>query len=348
MSILRDADFTHDIRSAFSRGAIKGYIYVECRMTGLVKSLLGKTTGVRVTEHGIQMKEIDPSDYVKLLTMRSVDTCMRKGDWVRVKKGLYKGDEAVVSGVEQWGVKLLLVPRVDGKHNTSIKRKSITVRPNAQLLDHNHEFANGNSMIRDDESGAQSIGEMTIEHGLIVKDFDYPSVLPNIYDMSHQLFSEFIRSRHPLVNNESHILRPREWCMAIDDRVVDTADNEEGTVTEVLQGFAEVLMDAGMTRQIKWIHLQKSFKIGEEVTIMNGCHSGSTGWVVSVRDKVAFVVKKHVEDVSTPSTKEQRTEVSLLNTNQMLNVRADINTILALRNCSELSDVGGVDNSTVK
>ena len=60
-------------------------------------SLLNLTPGIIRKRSGVVRQLIDPSDWVKLLTMRDPISVVKVGQWVRVRKGVYKGDLGFVT-----------------------------------------------------------------------------------------------------------------------------------------------------------------------------------------------------------------------------------------------------------
>src|SRR5882762_5557688 len=135
--LLQRATSEHHIRSAFTRGSIRGSIYVEGILDANMISLLNVTPGIR-KESGVVRQAIDPSDWVKLLTMQKVNTVVDPSQWVRVRKGVYKGDLGFVMHVEGWGARVLVVPRLNTPTQqgaASLKRKRSAAKPEPRLFD---------------------------------------------------------------------------------------------------------------------------------------------------------------------------------------------------------------------
>ncbi|KAF8816251.1 hypothetical protein BYT27DRAFT_7077656 [Phlegmacium glaucopus] len=118
----------HKLRSCFTCGSIRGWIYLEATMNpDLVRHLAERTPGIVVTRLGIEHQIIPYPDSIKMLSMHTSDGIVEEGKWVRVRKGRYKGDVSLVVAVEFWGAEVLLVPRLKSRltHSTpnSLKRK---------------------------------------------------------------------------------------------------------------------------------------------------------------------------------------------------------------------------------
>jgi hypothetical protein len=89
-------------------------------MDGNMISLLNSTPGIMIRKQtGVVRKTIDPSDWVKLLTMQNPMMVVRAGQWIRVRNGAYKGDLGFC-------VRVLVVPRLKtptSQGTSSLKRK---------------------------------------------------------------------------------------------------------------------------------------------------------------------------------------------------------------------------------
>jgi hypothetical protein len=139
-ALLQRATGEHQIRSAFTRGSVRGSIYVEGVLdTGMI-SLLESTTGIIRKQIGVVRELINPSDWVRLLTMQDPMTMVDVGQWIQVRKGGYKGDLGFVTHVEAWGARVLVVPRLKiptptPQAATPLKRKRTTIRPEPRLFD---------------------------------------------------------------------------------------------------------------------------------------------------------------------------------------------------------------------
>jgi hypothetical protein len=139
--LLQKATSEHQIRSAFTCGSIRGFIYVEGFLDADMIALLNLTPGIiRKQSGGVQVvrQEIDPSDWVKLLTMQDPTSVVKAGQWIRVRNGAYKGDLGFVNHVEAWGAQILVVPRLKSptpQADTSLKRKRTKIKPEPRLFD---------------------------------------------------------------------------------------------------------------------------------------------------------------------------------------------------------------------
>ena len=99
---------------------------MEGNLDDNVISLLNLTPGIIWKRSGVVCQLIDPSDWVKLLTMQDPIFEVKAGQWIQVHKGVYKGDLGFVTCVEAWGAQVLVVPCLKiptPQVDTSLKRK---------------------------------------------------------------------------------------------------------------------------------------------------------------------------------------------------------------------------------
>ena len=127
----------HELHSAFTRGSIRGWVYLETTMNEHLTRLLKLTPGIICYGTGIIREQIDFQNWTKMLTMIDIETNVDVGRWVQVCRGTYKGDVGYVLASEPWGVRLLLVPHLSPPNlaTSSLKRKWSAVAPDPALLD---------------------------------------------------------------------------------------------------------------------------------------------------------------------------------------------------------------------
>ncbi|PPQ74477.1 hypothetical protein CVT25_007836, partial [Psilocybe cyanescens] len=322
MSLLHTARDHHQLRSAFTRVSVRGHIYLECTMNQETVELLMKTPGIIRTRQGIGRKLIQRDESLNILRMFNKKRDVLQGQWVRIIKGLYKGDVGRVESTNAWGVSLLLVPRIAyrSREEVSLKRKSMRYIPEPRLFDP-LEFRNA---IRDtvDNQFTYHIGDMTFERGLIKKDIDYGYIATDVDDMTYRLFKLFQLSQHPFVIDPP-MPKPREWNIDEGDSVMLTSVGWRGSVVETTSRFVDVSVDddetyssdneAGnntiggfdkSTRRPKvppsvirttWDDVEKIFEPGDYVRVNSGIHADFTGWIVKVEQSVATVVDNQRE-----------------------------------------------------
>jgi len=77
-----------------------------------VVQLLGHMPGIICNRQGVVQQGVDTLDWMKLLKMRTPSEIVEPKQWVRVCKGMYKGDIGFVISMESWGAEVLLIPHL--------------------------------------------------------------------------------------------------------------------------------------------------------------------------------------------------------------------------------------------
>lgn len=255
-------------------------------------NLLKITPGIIRTRRGITHQIIEPSDWTKMLTMHNPETTVKVGNWVQVRKGLYKGDVGLADRVESWGIEVLLVPRLKPPTtDPSLKRKRSAPRAVLALFDPIifkavHEI---DPKCLGDES--YTACGLKFEHGLLRKAYDFHS-LSKISSISSYPLLLFRLSEHPLALRAA-FPHPQEWIFEEGDRVVIRSSGEEGTVADVQQDYMEVFCgDEIGIKVVPWADIHKAINIGDYVKVTSGHLHGTAGWVVCVDRDVVNLVEK--------------------------------------------------------
>jgi hypothetical protein len=88
--------------------SIRGWFYIEALMNPMLSKLLHSNQQLIRPQEGFGV--IDMAEWTMLLDMDD-ERYPAAGDWVTVRRGLYKGDVGYVQSIENWGqITLLLVP----------------------------------------------------------------------------------------------------------------------------------------------------------------------------------------------------------------------------------------------
>ena len=291
----------HQIRSAFTRGSVRGAIYVEGNLDADMISLLNLTPGIIRKRSGVVRQLIDPSDWVKLLTMRDPITVVKVGQWVRVCKGVYKGDLGFVTRVEAWGAEVLVVPRLKTptpQGDTSLKRKRTAIKPEPRLFD----LATFSSMFQREPSlqydGSYASRGLVFDHGLLRLNLDLHSISSISAGIPSRILGLFKLSAHPALSG-SNFPRPEEWIFEEGERVI--VSEKEATIAAVESTHLEVdLATNEGIKAVSWHDVRKVFSPGNFVSVMSGPSRGTRGWVERiVDDTVYFLEYKEEGNIST-------------------------------------------------
>lgn len=245
--------------------------------------LLQITPGIVHTRKGLFYKLIASNEQPNLLTMKEIRVDVGIGKWIRASKGLYKGDIGLVVGTHSWGCTILLVPRIPSPSTANVhKRKATLIKPPPRLFNPDDYPESGG------HNSSSTLGRLSFECGLVVKEFDYHSISAGVQDMALATYSCFISCGHPAVVVSS-LPRPQEWRFEQDEPVIICSSKEHALFKTALTDSAEVEIQGGIQR-VPWNDIIKNLAVGSFVKIENGAFNGKSGWVVGITDQVATIV----------------------------------------------------------
>jgi hypothetical protein len=292
----------HQIRSVFTRGSVRGAIYVEGILDADMISLLNLTPGIIGTRTGVQRQLIDPSDWVKLLTMQDPISVVKARQWIRVRNGVYKGDLGFVTRVEAWGTEVLVVPRLKTptpQTDTSLKRKRTAIKPEQKLFDPVTFSSIFQRQPKLQYDGSYTSRGLVFDHGLLRLNLDMHSISPVSAGIPSRILGLFKLSSHPALTG-SNFPRPEEWIFEEGERVIVSSE-KEATIAAVES--THLLVDLATNEGIKvvsWYNVRKVFSPGDFIIVMSGPSRGTRGWVERIADDtVYFLEYKEKGNVST-------------------------------------------------
>lgn len=305
-SLLHSVTSDHRIRSAFTRGSIRGSIYVEGVLDANTTLLLGSTPGIIwKRSSGLVRHPIDPSDWVKLLTMKDPATVVEARQWIRVLNGAYKGELGFVTHVEAWGAQVLVVPRLKSptaRAATSLKRKRTRIKPEPSLFDP----ATFSTMFQREPKlqydGSYTSRGLVFHHGLLQLNLDLHSISLNSTRVPGRILGLFKLSSHPALVGPS-FPPPEEWTFEEGERVFVVSLEKEARIAAVKDTHLEVdLATNEGTEVVSWYNVRKVFSAGNFVSVTSGPLRGMTGWVERIADDtVHFLEYEEKGNVSTSS-----------------------------------------------
>jgi len=304
--LLQKATSEHRIRSVFTRGSVGGSIYVEGILDANVVSLLNLTPGIiRKRCSGVVRQIIDPSDWVKLLTMQDTKTVVKASQWVRVCKGVYKGDLGFVTDVEAWGARVLVVPRLKTptpQAAVSLKRKRTAIRPEPRLFDPTSFSSVFQRQPKLHYNGTYTSRGLFFDHGLLRLNLDLHSISVNSTPVPSEILGLFKQSSHPSLSG-SKFPRPEEWNFEEGERVTVCSSGKEATIAGVESTHLEVdLATNEGIEAVSWYNVRKVFSTGAFVSVTSGPLRGTMGWVERIADDtVYFIEYKEKGNLSTSS-----------------------------------------------
>jgi hypothetical protein len=305
--LLQRASSDHKIRSAFTCGSVRGSIYVEGVLDASMISLLNWTPGIVRKQSAVVRQIIDPSDWVRLLTMRDPNTVVKAGQWIRVRKGVYKGDIGFVTLVKTWGAQVLVVPRLKPPRPqaaASLKRKRTAFRPEPRLFDPTTFSSMFQRQPKLHYNGIYTSRGQSFDHGLLRLDLDLHSISLNSTGVPSEILGLFKLSLHPSLTG-SNFPCPEEWTFEEGERVTvcSSESEKEARIAAVKSTHLEVDLSTNEGIEVvSWYSVRKVFPAGSFVSVTSGPLRGTMGWVQCITDDTAFFLEyKEKGNLSTSS-----------------------------------------------
>ena len=275
--------------------------------------LLQYMPGIVRTRYSVVQQAIELSDWQATLTMHNPQTVMEAGRWVRVGRGVYKGDVGLVVACGDGTIEALLVPRLQRPMSiSSSKRKRSTIPPTPTLFDP----STCKTLYKLDpikqSDGVYTAGGFTFEYGLIRKRYNLPAVVLNVNDIPTNFFTLFLDSKHPTVLS-CPFPRPEEWTFEEGESVVVRSTKKSGTVHAIKRDWLEVELASGEgVVAIPWCNVHKSVALSDFVRITAGPLCGTTGWVDCVNGDTIHILEKCVEGSISDSDANKAMKVTSL------------------------------------
>jgi transcription elongation factor SPT5 len=300
------------ITSALCVEGFKGHIYVEAFKEGHVKAAVEGLHGL-VYETGIKL--IPLAEMKDVLNVGRKQPTLKKGDWVRVKRGVYKGDIAEVADVEeaQAFATIKLIPRIDFNNPDADKEK---VPPGKTPINRPPQ-----RLFNDKDEGIKDEVTQT-------KDPRFPHIKFSLYD-NKKFYEGYLYKRVNFKGLEIKNVIPtleelQKFNVGKGDDARATLENlnaanisslaaglkkpvqfKKGELVKVTEGDLKYLMgvvhfynpDSGMVTilpkhesltdalQIPASQLQKHFDVGTFVRVIGGDYDGETGYIVRIMDE---------------------------------------------------------------
>jgi transcription elongation factor SPT5 len=340
---LRDKRNRLRITSALCVEGFKGSIYVEAMNETQVRNAIRGMSPL-ISETKVQLVPLHEMADVLKPGKKTIE--VKKGDWVRVKRGIYKGDIAQVFDIdESRGVACIkIIPRLN-PDGTQPSATQIHNRPPQRLLNE-QEIQDEIIKKKDPRSNLKFV----IYQGKKFKD-GYMYKLVNIKSLEAKNIQptlEELQLFHRSASGDSEIqlnnlaealrknvaLRKGDMVTVIDGELIGV----KGVVHEVNSDSVIVIPKDksyhGPPMVFSPPQLQKYFEEGSFCKVISGKYEGETGYVVSSdRDTVTLYsdmkkqeMKVFVSDLQLASTTEEtQTKVGGFNLYDM--IRIDNNTM---------------------
>ncbi|KAK4470075.1 hypothetical protein MN116_006539 [Schistosoma mekongi] len=310
------SDSPLQIKSAFAKEGLKGYIYVEAFKQTHVKQAIDGITALRLSMYKQQLVPIEEMTEVVRVVKETGQ--LKPDQWVRIKSGLYRDDLALVEYVEdaQNLVGLKLVPRIDYERkrnrgteaeDNNIKLKRFK-RPAPSLFNAS-KLAD---RVQRDGSSVVFEGNRYDADGFLHKQFRMNAVF---IDGIRPTLAELERFHHTPDSLQIAAAAANAAANLTSAVGVEIASNHcftPGDVVEVCEGDlknlrGKVVSIEGNNRIIVQpnhsdlrepipftpVELRKFFNQGDHVKVLNGRHANETGLVIRFDPSLAVVLSDH-------------------------------------------------------
>ncbi|KAI0986284.1 hypothetical protein GJ496_008007, partial [Pomphorhynchus laevis] len=305
------------IKSVVVKDGTKGYIYIEAYKRAHVKQAIQNIDSLKRGQYKQEMVSLrEMTDVLKVV--KEADD-VAPDSWVRLRRGIYKDDLALVISADtiQNTITLKLIPRIDYQKKRGIfktaedkvpiqnkRRMTMFKRPPAKLFDIDAIRAVGGDPSVENEYITFE-GNTYTRDGFLVKSFPINKVVMTGVTPSLQELEKFEVSTGNKDLDVDNVLIGRLAHSGVQAQsfapgdVVEVKDGELahllGTVTCITDDRVHIITkhdDLKEPLEFAADELFKYFKEGDHVKVISGQHEGETGIVIRAQsnDQIAIVL----------------------------------------------------------
>ncbi|KAK0183741.1 hypothetical protein F5146DRAFT_1007644 [Armillaria mellea] len=277
---------------SFTLPQVREWVYCECKTSQpnpIFQSRLLSSSSVQCVNHRPVLERVRLDDRVAMFQLHMSRMAIDSGTWIIVVGGAYGREIGCVAAVHDWGLDVLVVPRVfphEPWPSTKPRKRS----------ESRHELWRSDGVVGISLAAKHEVHGITnsshmkkseYDHGLLVLECRRDSVVVangvSLFIM--QLFHE---SSHPVVlAAESRAPCPNEWVFEKGDLVeVDDVSFVPGigSVIDTHTSHIEVNLDGKGTHTFPYCRVMKLFSVGDYVQCLEGRQKGHRGFVQSIDD----------------------------------------------------------------
>ncbi|KAK9450134.1 uncharacterized protein V1518DRAFT_413070 [Limtongia smithiae] len=303
------------ILSAFQRESFSGYIYIEAKTLPDVEHALKGVVNVYFR----QMILIPIEEYTDLLRVnKSSEVELIPGTYVRIKRGRYAGDLAVVEDLSENGLeaRLKVVPRLDygrsleilgqaGLDTTKRKRSNkLSSRPAARLfspMEARRSDPKNWQQRQDRENHYIFQGEEYL-NGYLLKDFKLTHLITENVEPTLEEVTKFSMSQEDEgIDLQSLAQSLKQTSSVVSFQPGDHVEVHEGEQTGLAGRVVSIDRDIvtiraeteglkGEVVELPARSLRKKFNAGDHVRVIGGKYKDETGMVVRVKDEIVTII----------------------------------------------------------
>ncbi|CCK68805.1 transcription elongation factor SPT5 KNAG_0B03630 [Huiozyma naganishii CBS 8797] len=302
------------ILSIFQRDFNVGTIYIEAPKQSVIEKFCNG-----IPEIYPQRKKLIPVQELPatLKPNKSDDVPLEEGNYVRIKRGVYRGDLAIVDQISENNLEVMLkiVPRLDyGKSDIvdpqtkqrKMKNPTYANRPSRQLF-------NPTMALKEDQANLYKRDDHHFTYrnedyidGFLYKSFriQYVDTKDAIPEFDDTTWFESKDGKVDLTRISQTVKKHQASKVTFQagDRVEILSGEQRGSkgfVTKTTTEIATVKLPDLNPLEFPISTLRKIFETGDNVTVVSGNHQGDSGLVVSVRQgQVTFMSTQTRQDVT--------------------------------------------------
>ena len=279
------------ILSAFTRDAIHGSIYVEAEsFLAVAKGLQGISGVARTPGGSFVIDVVDVQDRPLLLDMdlNGLQSSIKCYSWVRIKRGIHKGDLALVRDVDKHSLmcEIYVVPRLayDGKRKRS-------QRPPQVLFDAERAEHAFKSKVEIRNQGRFFRGKL-YHCGLLLAEYHMSKLTGEGVNATVEELQHFRSLPH--WDGAQEFISPIRVGVKV--RVVSGSfKGGWGTTMEIKETSVRLFWqgDEHDIREVLTRDIRKLFHLGDFVQVLYGPHRGAQGFIVHLEADLVVLYKQN-------------------------------------------------------
>lgn len=304
------------ILSIFQRDNYTGRIYIEAPKQSVIEKFCNGVPDIYINQ-----KLLIPVQELPLLLKpnKSDDVTLEEGNYVRVKRGIYKGDLAVVDQISENNLEVMLkiVPRLDYGKFDEIDSKTGQRKTRRPTFAHRSppQLFNPTMALRLDQANLYKRDDHHFTYknddyidGYLYKSFkiqfvETKNIQPNVEELARFGSKD---GTVDLTNISQTIKKYQALKVTFQpgDRVEVLSGEQRGSkgiVTKTTTDIATVKLPEFPLKPLEFpiSTLRKIFEPGDHVTVINGDHQGDAGLVLIVKQgQVTFMSNQTREEVT--------------------------------------------------
>lgn len=292
------------IRSIVAPENVKGYVYIEAFKQTHVKAAIEGIGSLKLGS--FEQKMVPIKEMTEVLRVTKQQAVLTRGQWVRLKRGIFKDDLAQVYHVEQAQnrVELKMIPRIDYtkprgafKNNADADKKRKFKKPPQKLFDVDAIRRIGGDVSTDGDFLIFE-GNRFSRKGYLFKAFTMSAILTEGIKPTLEELQKFDAQPENLemdLGERAGGIDAGEVFAPGDNVVVCEGElaNLHGKVITVDGNKVQMLPkhdDLNEPLEFQASELKKSFKTGDHVKVLNGRFEGDTGMILRVESELAILL----------------------------------------------------------